>query len=206
VIELFRCHRLDASISKRTCEINRARKTDIYKDVYSVKACEGCSGLGGPVTIDLEATVAKKICSVDGCSSVIHARGMCWKHERSVLGVDPNTGKPISKAGAIKITKKATKKPAPHPVPAPKVVKEIPSCPECGVIPCACFDEMGSVSSVTDRAPLNFGGVAQVEELNAMIESKRLEWIADLYGCTTERSRAKVFLAMVGSIEGLVYQ
>lgn len=48
-------------------------------------------------------------CSVEGCKSVVHARGMCWKHERSEMGIDPRTGKPLDGKAVLPVSK-------PHPM------------------------------------------------------------------------------------------
>lgn len=94
-MELFKCEPLRARISAAQCDVNRRRGTF---------ACDKCPGLGAGSVIDPEEVAVKsKICSVEGCSTVVHARGMCWKHERSELGIDPNTGKPLTvKAKPVK--------------------------------------------------------------------------------------------------------
>lgn len=107
---VFSCERMNASISKKQCDINRYGQA-AGPNRMAIKAClscEGCPGLGQQITELKEAPVAQKICSVDGCGKSVHARGMCWGHERSVLGVNPATGMPLKAV-------------VPQSVPAPPV-------------------------------------------------------------------------------------
>jgi hypothetical protein len=44
---------------------------------------------------------------------------MCWKHERSELGIDPSTGKPLKDKSPLKRGRKAGVKMTPHKVAKP---------------------------------------------------------------------------------------
>lgn len=211
---LFRCERLAASITKKQCAANRTREENQSKDICAVHSCKGCPGLGDEVAELKELSMAK-VCSVEGCGLTAHARGMCWKHERSVLGINPATGKPLVakiNAAPLKVVKPPKEK-------AAKIYETAmaSSCNECGVVPCECFEDTTEVGAVVDGVLIRFDtpppafpppsvkDSAMAYEIDALFASKRSEWLDDLAGATTERSRAKMFLAMADALEGLGY-
>ena len=100
-MKLFRCDRLNANLTELACKKNRIRKDDFSNGIWACRTCIGCPGLGEEIKINMEDVMAKKICTHPGCKNQLHARGYCWSHERSILGVDPATGKPIDKIGDI---------------------------------------------------------------------------------------------------------
>lgn len=123
--KFFRCERLEASITQKQCEANRTRKDNLAASTWACAPCVGCPGLGETVILDIKEgdIVEKKICKMPGCTKFVHARGMCWAHERSVLGINPQTGLPVNGAAPVKVKAKAVPN-----VPAPVVsVDEITS-------------------------------------------------------------------------------
>lgn len=117
-----------------------------------------------------------KRCVVPGCEKIAHRMGHCWTHEKSVLGIDPATGKPLS---ADKVAKVRAK-----------------------VVPAVDVNPPRPAVAVTDQE-LNVSVISA--EIDALFASKRAQWMDDLSGATTLRSRAKMFLAMADAIEGMVY-
>lgn len=97
MIELFRCERLSANISRRQCEVNRQRiGSSQFRTGDPIFACEGCPGLGlDAVSLDTEAVTMAK-CKVPGCEKFVTKDGYCWGHCKSVLGINPKTGKPLA--------------------------------------------------------------------------------------------------------------
>ena len=166
---LYRCERLGASITKRQCDAN--------KSTGRIFACEGCGGLGESVKIDLGEDVVEKICDMPGCHTKVHSRGKCWKHVKSALGIDPQTGHPLE-----------AKHQAAKPIAAVKEAKVT------GMIRVA--------DPLPDATPMDS---AMAREIDALFAAKRAEWLFDLQGATSERSRAKMFLAMTDSLEGMAY-
>lgn len=168
MIELRECARLNARITERACEINRKSGR--------VLSCEGCPGLGVSSFMSEEDLVSKKKCSVKGCTTDAHARGMCWKHERSELGVEPRSGKPLSHDKVVAEAVKAVENTATIP-PAPK-----PQSNPAEVVLC----DMGL-------------------EIRALFEAKCQEWLGDLQHATGIRQTAQRFLAMCDALDGLGY-
>lgn len=172
MIDLFECERLSAKISRAQCEVNRLRVDNGRIDVLAISACKGCPGLGAAVNIEAkEGFVLDKICSVKGCGKKVHARGMCWRHERSVLGVDPATGHPLKmqnvliSADAEKVidqVEKAAK------VQVKEILKPESCCGECGTSPCVCVK---AVPDGFDSAVVNDEVPEQVAIPTLMIEA-----------------------------------
>lgn len=50
-IELFRCERLSASITRKQCEINQARGKSKLHFMGQMFSCQGCPGLGAAVSL-----------------------------------------------------------------------------------------------------------------------------------------------------------
>ena len=213
MIELKECSRLRANITARQCEINRKGLAYIPNKQTAVApcfVCNDCPGLGVTVQeIKEETALEKKICSVNGCDSFVHARGMCWKHEKSELGINPNTGKPLDKK-VLKVVKADAKVAAPKPAtPATPPPVEETICQTCGVFPCCCH--IISAPDVADqlaKAPIESSEVTLSDmglEIDQLFSTKRQEWLFDLQGATTVRSRAKLFLRMCEQLEGMAY-
>jgi hypothetical protein len=82
-LELFRCDRLSASISRKQCEINRKGKPQSPRspEIKVCFACEGCPGLGSEITVDPEEIMASR-CKIDNCTKLAqHGKnGMCCTH------------------------------------------------------------------------------------------------------------------------------
>jgi hypothetical protein len=111
---------------------------------------------------------------------------MCWAHERSELGIDPGTGKKlvvVAPAAKLKTAAVVGDEVFAHIEKAAKVqVKEVVE----PVAPALVMTEMDM-------------------ELDQLFKAKRAAWLSDLAGATTIRSRARMFLAMSDSLEGMVY-
>jgi len=188
---LFKCDRMNAGISKKQCDINR-HSQPAGPNRMAIKAClscEGCPGLSEEITELKEAPVAK-MCSVKGCDHSVHARGMCWKHERSELGVNPANGMPVKPKTTM----------APLAAVGDQDSKQVFSPVTEGKRTITATDVKalsGASRHATDSA--------MACEIDALFTAKRTEWLADLVGATSERSRAKMFLAMADVLEGLVY-
>lgn len=107
---LYRCDRLNASISERQCGLNR----------LSCFSCQGCPGLGEPVTIEggVMASVLGDcaICGRKGLMTVSPGKcGRCF--DRIKKGKDPVTGQP---KGELAVESAPTPSVAPvcDPIPA----------------------------------------------------------------------------------------
>jgi len=102
-----------------------------YRDVSgsALMGCDGCAGLDlsrerealpDPVSLPPKAEkksffieekeMTKKICNEPGCDKIMHSRGKCWKHVKSVLGINPATGKKLATADLEGDTTVATEK------------------------------------------------------------------------------------------------
>jgi hypothetical protein len=159
-----------------------------------------------------DESMAKKICSVDGCESVVHARGMCWKHEREILGIDPSTGKSLAVAAALPGVKPA--KPRCSVAGCTKQIQQAGMCKrhrtlallDAGVDPVdKIIEHVVKAAKIQVEEVIEAPTAGIVPEMNALFQAKLNEWLEDLAGATTERSRARMFVAMTDAVEMLGY-
>jgi hypothetical protein len=187
--KLFRCDRLDASISAPTCSTNR-RSGNIF-------ACTGCPGLGAVVDIKVVEVVpmGKRVCSVFNCTKTVHAHGMCWAHERSELGINPATG--------LKLPAPAWAEPFVATVPetAPvEVIDESDWKQQVMIV----ADDFGKVTN-GDGDLVEFGTDAVVVlALREAWQAKERDWLVELSGMKPGATIARA-VQMVSAVEGLRY-
>jgi hypothetical protein len=117
--QLYRCERLNASLTKQTCESNRKRKPSFTTDIGAINACIGCKGLSGPVEVSKVpvSIPTPQIKEVEPMSS----RGTCKHCKRSDMslpikdtcgrcrgwmdkGLDPLSGLPVVKKEVMRST------------------------------------------------------------------------------------------------------
>lgn len=186
---LFRCDRLNASITKKQCAANRSRQENASKDIWSVAPCKGCPGLGDAVVISMEVSDMSTRCKVEGCTKTSQKGrdGMCCTHFNE--GVTPAVKVAVQVAGKKYCTvegctnvlwkegtcwrhhpdhiKKRESRAAAvtvidHVKRAALVqVKEVVGrlCDECGAAPCTCVEDVFGVAAV--EAPV-IPAVAQI--------------------------------------------
>lgn len=78
---LFRCERLDASITQKQCAANKNRQENLSKDIWTCHPCKGCSGLTGEAIKSLEdLNMAHAVCIVKGCTKLAQKQGKCKAH------------------------------------------------------------------------------------------------------------------------------
>jgi hypothetical protein len=79
--QLFRCDRLDASITKRQCQANRTRPDNQAKDIPEIHSCKKCPGLGAEVKIMVEDGMGKpRLCKNTDCNKQAQKDGLCKAH------------------------------------------------------------------------------------------------------------------------------
>lgn len=97
-IELYRCDRLSANITRQQCELNRTRGGNRFRgEGLIIFACEGCPGLGEAVEIDLDEVIMGRkqfygTCPTCGRENVQLTSSIgdchrCYKRKRD--GIDP---------------------------------------------------------------------------------------------------------------------
>lgn len=210
---LFKCERMNATISQVQCDINRNGRPagPNRMAITACLSCEGCPGLG-EVSDSKEDVVTKSYvytCKVKGCDKRVQRDGMCYRHLKAA-GINPAGGLPLaSKVKAVPVVKQAAKQM--EETDAGQIALST-ICDVCGVVPCDCSEDAEEVGVFVDGRLVRFGepspepsGSAMARELDLLFSVKRTEWLLDLAGATTERSRAKMFLGMADSLEGLAY-
>lgn len=197
-IELMECSRMNVRISERQCGINRKGLPGGpgKPALAPCLSCEGCPGLGVATVIEIEeVSMSVRQCSVHNCTSLVHARGMCWKHEKSELGINPKTGKPLAPKPVKAKTAVKAAKVAPH-------ADDIDSCDACGTYPCSCFDEGQDATANYERLQ----EVVEAEKVAACAAVQPAEVVLCDMGIELDKLfRAKRFLDMADAIEGLGY-
>ncbi len=175
-MELFRCERMSATISRKQCDINRKGRAAGPRVPLIVPcfACAGCPGLGVAITIEPEEVIMASICKILGCGKQAqHGKdGMCRRHfteSRAAVVADPRQGRVVPyslESGGIK----------------PDGVED--SC------------QQGVVTFGTDLVVLM--------ALRDAWSEKERKWLADLSGLRPGQTLARAVL-MVNALEGLGY-
>lgn len=146
-----------------------------------------------------------KVCDVDGCSAFQWKAGKCWRHHPE--HVAKREAKAAAKVAAV-------------PPPVAEPVADLPAnfsepvgmqfCEECGVIPCACFDEVALpidfgkvVSGDGEPVPLGVDPVILLA-LREAWAAKEAAWLVELSGLKPGKAVCRA-AGMVKAVEGLGY-
>lgn len=130
-IQLFRCERMSAMISREQCDRNRygVRGATNRGTIPPRWACEGCPGLElDAIAIDTEVSMAGTKCKEPGCEKFVTRDGYCWGHCK-MHGIDSKTGKPLAGVSPAPVVDRT--------VPIDAAVgstdpRETFECPHCG--------------------------------------------------------------------------
>jgi hypothetical protein len=176
MIELYECARMHARISMAACKTNRAQ------DMVS---CMGCKGLGTASTINLEdSRMGVSLCNIKGCNKAQVMKGFCTGHAREEGHGELIDAHYKKVNAAIKAKKQANVKELIDAAHTPIATRSV-------------------AAPMITAVELILTDISM--ELDELFLTKRNEWLEDLHGATTIRSRAQMFLSMADSLEGLVY-
>lgn len=200
-MNLYRCDRLSAVISKEQCRINRTGKPGGpgKMPILACFSCSGCPGLGAAVDINLEVKNMGSPCNFEGCDKFNVVGGFCTVHAKERgLGhlIEAKNTKSRAKGKAKRLasvsTTVAVDKVIAHVKKAAKVqVKEIP-------------DSFGLVENI-EKQMVPFGtDPVVVMALREAWAAKEAEWLADISGLSPLKTLARA-AQMVEAVEALGY-
>ena len=145
-------------------------------------SCFGCKGLGAATIINLEGkSMGGSVCNYKGCNKAQVVKGFCTGHARQEGFGQLVEDKYKERNAAYRSTRNNQTLQS-QSLPA---VAEKTSAP------------------VVTTIELNILDLAN--ELDLLFAAKRNEWLEDLQGATSIRSRARLFLGMADALEGMGY-
>lgn len=201
MIELFRCDRLAANITRAACERNRNRQENNKFNITKLFACEGCPGLGAiSEVVEVADMGSPGKCKHPGCSKTIKIKGFCHAHLKA-RGLDVKTGLPVAPAEAATPVNKAVgggKAVASVTVEKDPKEKQVIDMPARIAAVKMLVPEPDPKVDVNEALLVNLGWL-----IDESFEAVRQQIIAQLSGMDCPRERIRTALEVTADLEAV---